>query len=358
MPPTDTQAEADRQLTVCNACRYCEGLCAVFPALEMRRSFAAGDVAYLANLCHGCGACYYDCQFASPHEFAVDIPKILARAREESYAAYAWPQALAPLFARNGLAIAVACALAVFAFVAGFVAFADPAALFAADAGPGAFYRVMPHGAMALLFGGAFAYALLAMAMGVRAFLADIGPGDALPAAKDAATLRYLDGGGPGCHNDGERPDDNRRFYHHLTFYGFLLCLASTTIATAYHYALGRMAPYAWHDLPVLLGTLGGIGLVAGPWGLLRAKLRRDAGLGDGDRTGMGTAFLAMLLATSASGLALLALRDTAAMGLLLALHLGIVFALFVTMPYGKFVHGLYRFAALARYARESGKHA
>ena len=40
-------------------------------------------------------------------------------------------------------------------------------------------------------------------------------------------------------------------------------------------------------------------------------------------------------------------------MGPLLALHLGVVFALFITMPYGKFVHGIYRYVALVRYARE-----
>jgi citrate/tricarballylate utilization protein len=40
-------------------------------------------------------------------------------------------------------------------------------------------------------------------------------------------------------------------------------------------------------------------------------------------------------------------------MGIALAIHYGTVFSLFVTMPYGKFVHGLYRFVALVRYARE-----
>ena len=40
-------------------------------------------------------------------------------------------------------------------------------------------------------------------------------------------------------------------------------------------------------------------------------------------------------------------------MGTMLAIHLGFVFGFFLTMPYGKFVHGLYRFAALVRYAKE-----
>ena len=103
----------------------------------------------------------------------------------------------------------------------------------------------------------------------------------------------------------------------------------------------------------MVLGTLGGIGLVIGPAGLLVEKFRRDPALTDQARLGMDTAFIAMLFLSGLTGLALLALRDTAAMGILLAVHLGVVFALFLTLPYGKFVHGLYRFLALVRYAAE-----
>jgi citrate/tricarballylate utilization protein len=103
----------------------------------------------------------------------------------------------------------------------------------------------------------------------------------------------------------------------------------------------------------VVLGTLGGIGLLIGPVGLFTERWKRDPVLVDAARYGMDVAFIAMLFLTSLTGMALLLLRETAAMGPLLALHLGVVFSLFVTMPYGKFVHGIYRFAALVRYAME-----
>src|SRR5215471_4715188 len=107
MHATSLLDEADRLMTVCNSCRYCEGLCAVFPAMEMRTTFADSDLNYIAHLCHGCGACYYDCQFSPPHEFDVNVPKTLARVRADSYQSYAWPRALAGLFERNGLAIGI-----------------------------------------------------------------------------------------------------------------------------------------------------------------------------------------------------------------------------------------------------------
>ena len=166
----------------------------------------------------------------------------------------------------------------------------------------------------------------------------------------DAMGLRYLEGGGDGCTYPREIPSLSRRNFHHLTFYGFLLCFAATLAGTIYHYVFGWKAPYPLYSLPVLLGIVGGAGLVIGPIGLLILRANRDPDLGDRNQDGMDVAFLVLLLATSVTGLLLLDFRETRAMGVLLAVHLGFVLALFVTLPYGKFVHALYRFAALVRF--------
>jgi citrate/tricarballylate utilization protein len=362
---SEALAEAGRLMTVCNSCRYCEGLCAVFPAMEMRRVFADGDLNYLANLCHGCGACYIDCQFSPPHAFDVNVPKALEEVRTQSWAGYAWPAFGAGLFARNLTAISLGAALSVAAFLIGFVAWQQPGVVFSPHAGD--FYALMPHDAMAGLFGAAFVYAVVALGMGVRRFWREQGPTASRltfsafrQAVQDAGRLRYLEGGGDGCFSNEDKSDhgepDRRRLYHHLTFYGFLACFAATCVATVDHFALGRPAPYPWYDLPVLLGTVGGIGLLVGPIGLLHSKLAREPALRNARLLGADTAFIAMLFLTSLSGLALLVFRSTAAMGAILAVHLGFVLAFFLTMPYGKFVHGIYRFAALVRYAQERGK--
>ena len=362
MLATEAGKEAHRLMTVCNSCRYCEGLCAVFPAMEARRTFAQGDLDYLANLCHGCGACYDACQFSPPHAFNVNVPAILAQVRSESYARYAWPPLAARLFRRNATAIAVVAALSVAIFMFSFSLSSNSAPALAHTHVVVSFYRQMPHSLMVLVFGSAFLYALLALAAGVRRFWVDIGAAAAprpdsesiWQAVRDAGRLRYLDGGGGdvGCASP-EDSIDTRRFAHHLVFYGFLLCFASTSVATLYHYLFGKDAPYPWYDAPVVLGTLGGCGLLAGSVALFGSKTKRDPLLADAGARGMEAAFLLMLFLTGLSGLALLLLRNTAALAALLPLHLGFVFAFFITMPYGKFVHGIYRFVALVHYARE-----
>src|SRR6185369_11594565 len=110
--PIALVAEGQRMASICNACRYCEGYCAVFPSIERRLSFAESDLAYLANLCHNCGSCYYACQYAPPHEFNLNLPRLLADVRIETYKKYAWPDPLARLFERGGViasGVLVAC---------------------------------------------------------------------------------------------------------------------------------------------------------------------------------------------------------------------------------------------------------
>jgi citrate/tricarballylate utilization protein len=358
----DLVAEGARMASICNACRYCEGFCAVFPALERRLTFAEADLSYLANLCHNCGSCYYACQYAPPHEFELNFPRMLAEIRGASYRKYAWPGALARAFARNGVVLSVATAamLALFVGAVGYAAGGD--AFFAAHLDhDGAFYAVLPHAAMAWPFGVVFLYAIAALSVAGARFWRDTGErardfvsarplGDALG---DSLTLRYLAGGGEGCTYPDERPSMLRRAFHHFTFYGFLLCFAATCVATVYHYAADSPAPYPLASWPVVLGALGGIGLLLGPVGLLWLKVARDSALSSPKQTGMDVAFLVLLILVSASGLLLLGLRETRAMGTLLALHLGAVMALFLTLPYGKFVHAVYRLAALVRYHLE-----
>ncbi len=346
------ESEADRMLQICNACRYCEGFCAVFPAMTRRIEFTPSTVHYLANLCHNCGACLHACQYAPPHEFGVNIPRVMAQLRKETYMNFAWPRMMGELYKINGVAVALSASVSVMVFL--FLALALNGKFFGGVL-DGNFYAVFPHNTLVLIFGTVFAYAILAMAIGLTRFWCEMTPGKAsgiavAEATHDALTLKYLGGGhGDGCNNEDDEFSLWRKRFHHFTFYGFMLCFAATSVATIYHYLLGLHAPYALNSLPVMLGTLGGLGLLVGPVGLLYLNYRRDPAHGDQSQKTMDRAFIVLLLLISISGLGLLAYRDTVSMSIWLVVHLGFVMGLFLTMPYGKFAHGFYRLAALLK---------
>jgi citrate/tricarballylate utilization protein len=354
------ESEVQRQMTVCNACRYCEGFCAVFPAMTKRLEFSQADIHYLANLCHNCGACLHACQYAAPHEFEINVPKAMAKVRLDTYAEYAWPQMMGKLYRRNGLALALASGAGLALFLC--LTLMVMGNLFTAMPG-GNFYGIFPHNTLALMFGAVFGFSVLALTIGVRRFWRNVSPADAprqektaaaLEATANVARLKYLDGGhGEGCNNADDQFTLWRRRFHHFTFYGFMLCFAATGVATLYHFLLDWSAPYPVLSLPVMLGIAGGVGLLIGPAGLLWLNLRRNPEHGDENQKPMDRGFIALLFLVSASGLALLAFRETTALGLMLAIHLGLVMAFFLTMPYSKFAHGIFRSAALLKYSIE-----
>ncbi len=353
------ESEADRMLQICNACRYCEGFCAVFPAMTRRIAFTPSVVNYLANLCHNCGACLHACQYAPPHEFGVNIPRVMAQVRKETYITYAWPKSFGALYKSNGISVSLAVSLSIAFFL--LLSAQLNGSLFSGPSN-GNFYAIFSHNALVLMFGAVFGFSLVAISIGLVHFWRGISAGvisasAAAEATHDALTLKYLGGGhGDGCNNEDDAFSLWRKRFHHFTFYGFMLCLASTSVATIYHYFLGWHAPYALSSLPVILGTLGGIGLLIGPVGLLYLNLQRNSAHGDASQKPMDRAFIVLLFLISASGLLLLAYRDSAAMAFLLAVHLGFVMGFFLTMPYGKFAHGLYRVAALLKNSIEKRK--
>jgi citrate/tricarballylate utilization protein len=353
--------EAQRQLAICNACRYCEGYCAVFPALERRAIVLEGDLAYLANLCHDCRACLAACMYAPPHEFAVDVPALLSRARADTYEHQAWPRWLGAAFARGPLAL-VATTLAGVAVVlaVAIVAGGGPAGLLAARTGPGSFYALVPYLAMAVPALLLTAYAVLVLGLGaVRLWRAAGGVPEELrdrrlwlTALDEGLALRWMRGGGQGCpYPDEDRPSGARRRLHILLVAGFASAFAATLVATAGQDVLGLQPPFPLWSPPVVLGAGGGLAMIVGATGLLWLKLR--ARPADTRAQGLDHAFLGAILAVSVTGMLLLVLRDTRAMGPLLVAHLATLAGLYLTAPYGKLAHATYRLAALLRNAAE-----
>src|SRR5580765_561749 len=178
-------------MIICNSCRYCEGYCAVFPAMERRLTFSEADINYLANLCHNCAECYYACQYAPPHEFAVNVPKTFAEIRIRSYRKYAWPA-----FLKVNATGAVALGLFVAALLAG-----------SRSAANANFYDVISHDTLVAMFGVVFGWIMVVHAAGFLRFWRETGqslgrlfdPPVLWRALRDVLSLKNLGSHGPGC---------------------------------------------------------------------------------------------------------------------------------------------------------------
>ena len=363
-----TRDEARRMLAICNICGYCNGFCPVFDAARERPVLRAGDLAYLAHLCHACRSCLEACQYAPPHAFSVNVPRTLERLRWRDYADFAWPKGLASLMRasdgawRTGLAPALALGLApglaMLAPVLLGIWLLPWSQLTQSALASGDFYRIVPFSVMVGLGLLTLGWALLSIGISLVSFWRAISLGrpparltwSGLRAALwDIASLRHLDGGGPGCTDSHTRLAPMRRWLHQLLVLGFLFCLAATLIAAFWHHGLERAAPYAADSLPVVLGLLGGLLMLPAGLGLWWLRRRTNPKVLAPEVQGGETSASLWLLAVVLSGLALLIGRSTPAMGMLLLAHLGAVYGFFLLLPVSKFVHAGYRLLAVLR---------
>jgi citrate/tricarballylate utilization protein len=351
--------EASRQLAICNACRYCEGLCAVFPALERRTVLGLGDISQLANLCHDCRACFDACMYDPPHEFNLDIPKALSAVRVADYQRYVWPSRVPRVFSgRSGVVVGALASAVVVLLIA--VAHAGWSGLVRHGTGSASPYDLIPYPALITLMLAAGLYSVVVMALAGRAYWREVSEdhdGTSRPGARPvlqaiwyAATLRYLRGGGGDCYYPvDDRPSPARRRLHAMVAYGFGLCLVSTIAAGVLQDIAGVEPPYPLLSVPVISGTIGGIGLLTGCAALLVLKARASAVTSFAQMTIKDYGLLAALAFLALSGLATLLTRDTAAFGIVLLIHMAALVESFAMAPYSKFVHLVFRFAALVR---------
>lgn len=342
---------ARKSCVICNSCRYCEGLCAVFPAMERKREFSLQDIDYLANLCHQCSECFYDCQYAPPHEFNLALPKQLAKVRAQSYTNHAFPSFLGKAFGANAIVTTIVLVIALFLgfFASGTITATEPSRA-------GDFFAYVPESYMIGTFSVVAILVLAALFMSCKNFanaieLKDVNAAAIIQSIKDALKMRYLGGHeGEGCTYPTELRSNVRRVFHHFTMYGFIFCFIATVLGAIYLHILNIPAPYDFTQLPKIFGVIGGIALCIGVAGLFALKLKADKNIVDENSVSMDYALLAMLFIVSFGGLVLMCLKESAYLPCLLYFHLSTVFALFVMIPYSKFIHVFYRFIALVKY--------
>jgi citrate/tricarballylate utilization protein len=157
-----------------------------------------------------------------------------------------------------------------------------------------------------------------------------------------------------GCTYPTSRSSYSRLTLHSLVFYGFVTAFVATVAAFVMQDFLGLLPPYPLLSVPVVLGSAGGVAMIVGATGLLIQKWRSDRSPADPGTLVLDSLFLVSLNVVNITGFLLLALRDTAAMGTLLLIHLATVMALYISAPYGKFAHFVYRYAALVQNQLES----
>ena len=87
--PTDLDAELNRVYDICYGCQLCFNLCDSFPVLfdfvdergDEVEEMTQDEKRKVVELCFQCKLCYPKCPYTPPHEWAIDFPRLMQRAK-------------------------------------------------------------------------------------------------------------------------------------------------------------------------------------------------------------------------------------------------------------------------------------
>lgn len=354
----DPVKEGIRLLTFCNACRYCEALCSVWKAIEVRKFFNEADAHYLGNLCFDCRACYYACQFVPPHVYELDPPETFDSIRLETYRNFSSSARMFDFLSRPLGAFLITMISIVLLSVYALVNLGESIYIIFKS-----FYDIMPR---SVIIGGGLIlvlYNIGLMASGGAKFWKMIHgrfkdllvPKYHLKAIARMLAHTNLTGGGIGCnYPQEEEPGSYLRLIEHMfIFYGFILLILSTLLAFIYEDFLNIQSPFPLTSPAVTLGVVGGsvtsLGILMALALKLKSRRLRFFWL--------DVTFEILLLLVIVSGFAVLLLRGTWLLGSLFTVHLGFVLAFFILAPFSKPLHIIYRYLSALKYEIENAKY-
>jgi quinone-modifying oxidoreductase subunit QmoC len=220
---------------------------------------------------------------------------------------------------------------------------------FAVPALPLSYSAVVPQWMIYAVFLPAFAFAIAAAAVGARRCWAAWGRG----ASRQGSLLGGL--GGAALEILGHRRFATcsaarpRRLGHLLLVWGFLGALATTTLLGVAMDLLGVRTPLPQLHPIKLLGNASAVLLVVGlAWLLVHRATRPETA---GRSRAFDHFFLGLVVLVVVSGVGAEVARAILPAGPALGIyvvHLGAVLSLFLTFPFSKFAHALYRTLAMA----------
>ena len=339
-------SEAARQMSICNACRYCEGYCAVWNAIEFKPVLDSGYIKHLANLCHDCRDCYYACPYNEPdHEFKLNIPKALGEVRVETYASYARPKFLKFLIEKPALAtiLATSAAIALAVLYASLVFGAGKfSTLPMVTVIPVSIYKP----ATMLVY----VYTIGIWSWEGISYWSEINGGTHVSGSGlakgiyDAIFHTNFRGGGTGC----KVPEEKNRYFrmaaHSMVMFGFIDALVSIS----FYPDIFGVAGIAY--------LLGSLAVSTGAAALIYLHMKERVGSRSQKQSSMDYPFTILLFLAGITGVLVPISTGTVWFNWNFLMHDALIAVVFFLAPYSKFVHPVLRIISLIKYNSDSLK--